>query len=114
VARRHLEVLEGHVDHSTLAKLRLLISELVTRSATTARQGLVHVSVTMSPRSVHANVRDEFGRDTSRLDWALSLVRRMADRSGVVDGIWFELDLRPPRFAPRHHAPPHPAPRYHA
>jgi hypothetical protein len=99
VARRHLELLEGHVDHSTLAKLRLLISELVTRTATTVGRGLVHVSVTVSPRSVHANVHDEFGADTRRLDWGLFLVHRMADRSGVADGIWFELDLRPPHRA---------------
>lgn len=99
VARRHLELLEGHVDHSTLAKLRLLISELVNRAATTVSRGAVHVSVTVSPGSVHASVRDEFGQDTRRLDWGLFLVNRIADRSGVADGVWFELDLRPARHA---------------
>jgi hypothetical protein len=92
VARKHLELLAGRVDRSTLAKLRLLVGELVDRAAPDVGPGVIEVSVTVSKGGVHAVVRDGAREEPRVLDWARFLVDRMADRSGVGDGVWFELD----------------------
>lgn len=98
-AREQLDSLVGKVDHATHAKLRLLVSELVNRAAVGLRQGAVPVRVTVSERGVHAAVGDAGMAEPRGVDWALLLVRRMADRWGLAGGVWFELDR--PQGRPR-------------
>jgi hypothetical protein len=96
VARRQLDSLADHVDPATLARLRLLVSELVNRAVTTLDRSSVQVSVIASGRCVRATVGSGAENESPVLDWALFLVRRMADRWGIASGVWFELD-RPQR-----------------
>ena len=91
-AREQLDSLAGQVDHATHAKLRLLVSELVNRAAGGSGKGAVPVRVTVSERGVHACVGDGGAVEPRAVDWALLLVRRMADRWGLTGGVWFELD----------------------
>lgn len=99
-ARDELDSLAGRVDHATHAKLRLLVSELVNRAAGGSGQGTVPVRVTVSEKCVRATVGDDGTPEPRAVDWALLLVRRMADRWGLAGGVWFELD-RPQRRAGR-------------
>jgi hypothetical protein len=95
-ARRRLDSLERHVDHMVLAKLRLLVSELVNRAATADVDGRnIHVSVSISPKTIRAVVAQPGAKPRHGLDWALFLVERMADRWGLSSEVWFELDQPP-------------------
>ena len=98
LARRHLDYVADEIDHSTFARLRLLVSELVNRAAADPERAAVSVSVTVSGAGIHAAVSDSC-EEPRVLDWALLLVGRISDRWGVEDGIWFELDTPPPRRA---------------
>jgi anti-sigma regulatory factor (Ser/Thr protein kinase) len=109
-ARRSLDGLGPHVDPRLLARLRLLVSELVTNSvrhAGTGEDDPIYLRVDPSPGSVRVEVVDKGdGFDPPRQHpdperasgWGLFLVDRIADRWGVrVDGntrVWFELDRR--------------------
>ena len=92
LARRELDSLADQIDRATLARLRLLVSELVNRAAITLDRSSVQVSVTMSGGRIRATVGNGAESDSPVLDWALFLVRRMADRWGIANGVWFELD----------------------
>jgi hypothetical protein len=86
----------------TLAKLRLLVSELVNRAAvadSAARSVAVSVSITAD--RVRAVVAGSGTRPRRGLDWALFLVGRMADRWGGSGDVWFELDRPPDKRAER-------------
>jgi len=76
----------------TLAKLRLLVSELVNRAAMDTGAQRVQVSLSISPETVRAVVVQPGAPARRGLDWALFLVSRMADRWGIGIGVWFELD----------------------
>ena len=93
-ARHRLDVLAGQMNRATLARVRLLVSELVNRAALESQCTSVHVEVVVSESGVRAVVNDPDGLSASsrRLDWALFLVRRMSDRWGAASGIWFEID----------------------
>lgn len=95
VARRQLDYVADAIDHCTFARLRLLVSELVNRATSDLNRSSVVVSVTVSPAAVHAEVLDGSRDEPRALDWALLLVGRIADRWGMADGIWFELDTPP-------------------
>jgi hypothetical protein len=100
-ARRELDTLAEHVDHMTLAKLRLLVSELVNRAAAAdPGTGSVPVSVSITAERVRAVVAGSGVTARRGLDWALFLVERMADRWGMAGEVWFELDHPPPKSRP--------------
>jgi len=99
LARRQLDYVADEIDHSTFARLRLLVSELVNRAAGDPERVSVAVSVTVSQGAIHAVVLDDSCDEPRVLDWALLLVGRIADRWGVAQGIWFELDTRPRQAA---------------
>lgn len=84
-----------------LAKLRLLVSELVNRAAAADLDGgSIQVSVSISDETVRAVVTRPGVRPRRGLDWAVFLVERMADRWGMANDVWFELDRpapKPPR-----------------
>jgi hypothetical protein len=97
-ARRQLDTLAEHVDHMTLAKLRLLVSELANRAAAADRAtSSVTVSVSITAERVRAAVAGSAVTPRRGLDWALFLVERMADRWGISNEVWFELDRPPPK-----------------
>jgi anti-sigma regulatory factor (Ser/Thr protein kinase) len=99
LARRELDSLADRVDHVTLAKLRLLVSELANRAVVNGNGVGISVSVTLSSSSIRASVAEPGFGPSRRLDWALFLISRMSDRWGMTPDIWFELDLPPGREA---------------
>jgi hypothetical protein len=94
IARRQVDSLADLLDPGTLARVRLLVSELVSRAAPASHGSCVQFYVTVTGGCVRATV-DSGAEEEERpaLDWALFLVRRMADRWGVASGVWFEIDL---------------------
>lgn len=105
VARRALEKLEPSVDHNVLARARLLVTELVTNSVKFADATAIRVEVVALQGYLRGEVLDggqgfapPLFEDTQLLrtrGWGLILVRRLADRWGVLDGrrgVWFEID----------------------
>ena len=105
-ARRRLAELGRDLDHPTLARVRLLVTELVANSFKYARGQEIHCDVVVSDGLVRAEVADggpgfEVPRGSQQLmrtdGWGLVLVRRIADRWGTSDGgtrVWFEIDQR--------------------
>jgi anti-sigma regulatory factor (Ser/Thr protein kinase) len=106
-ARHGLGDLERTVDPETMAKLRLLVTELVANSVLHARGTPIDVAVTVDERTVRADVSD--GGDgfeapatpdpnpLKTQGWGLFLVRKIASRWGAdpaTGTVWFELDRR--------------------
>jgi anti-sigma regulatory factor (Ser/Thr protein kinase) len=97
---------ERDLHPETMAKLRLLVTELVANSVRHARGTPIDVTVTLEPDMVHASVSDGCeGFDPPQPDpnplkttgWGLFLVRRIAERWGAdaaTGTVWFELDRR--------------------
>jgi anti-sigma regulatory factor (Ser/Thr protein kinase) len=108
-ARRTLGVGFGDLDPDTLARLRLLVTELVTNSVRhggLAEDDSIELSVRRAEDRIRVAVTDPGAGfrpatparpDADRpAGWGLYLVDRLADRWGVTsDGetrVWFELD----------------------
>jgi anti-sigma regulatory factor (Ser/Thr protein kinase) len=108
-ARHSLVELEGSVPPETMAKLRLLVTELVANSVRHARGTPIDVSVRLDGDVVRANVSDGgAGFDPPEVDpnpmksagWGLFLVRKIAARWGSepeTGTVWFELERAPAR-----------------
>lgn len=104
-ARHGLVDLERALAPEVMAKLRLLVTELVANSVRHARGSPIDVTVTVHERQVRAEVSDSgegFQPPTADPNplkasgWGLFLVRRIASRWGIdADSgtVWFELDL---------------------
>jgi anti-sigma regulatory factor (Ser/Thr protein kinase) len=107
-ARHSLSELERSLAPETMAKLRLLVTELVANSVRHARGTPINVTVTVSGDLLRTEVSDGGeGFDPPRADpnplkpsgWGLFLVRRMADRWGAEPStgtVWFEIERVPP------------------
>ena len=105
-ARHRLVGLEPALAPETMAKLRLLVTELVANSVRHARGTPIDVTVTLDEGTVRGEVSDGGeGFDPPHPDpnplktagWGLFLVRRIASRWGVeaaTGTVWFELDRR--------------------
>ena len=106
-ARHSLVDLERHVPPETMAKLRLLVTELVANSVRHARGTPIDVSVRLDGDIVRAEVSDGgTGFDPPEADpnplknagWGLFLVRKIATRwgsEGPSGTVWFELERAP-------------------
>ena len=96
-ARRGVDSLEGHAHPETLAKTRLLITEMVA-TATGANASLeIDVRLVVEDGIVRGEVITGRAVASRPRGWALLLVRRIASRWGVNHGtVWFEVDDRPP------------------
>jgi anti-sigma regulatory factor (Ser/Thr protein kinase) len=102
-ARRELTRLRTDLDTPVADTLRLLITELVSNAVRHAAAENVSLKVLVARQAVFTEVTDNgpgfdpSDPDASRANhWGLLLVRRLADRWGVVrDGkatkVWFEL-----------------------
>lgn len=102
-ARRALQALEGVVAHAVLARVRLVVTELVANSVKHAESDAIRVEVSAQDGVVRGEVADggehfEPSREASPVRGArfgLLLVRRLTDRWGI-DGdtstVWFEVD----------------------
>jgi anti-sigma regulatory factor (Ser/Thr protein kinase) len=102
-ARRSLADLEGTLPPETMAKLRLLVTELVANSVRHARGTPIHVTVRLDRDVVRTDVSDGgAGFDPPDADpnplksagWGLFLVRKIAERWGSEPEsgtVWFEL-----------------------
>jgi signal transduction histidine kinase len=104
-ARHRLVELEPALAPETMAKLRLLVTELVANSVRHARGTPIDVTVTVKDDIVHTAVSDGGEgfepppeADPSPLKstgWGLFLVRKMALRWGAEPAtgtVWFEVD----------------------
>jgi signal transduction histidine kinase len=104
-ARRRLVDLESALAPETMAKLRLLVTELVANSVRHARGTPIDVTVTVSGDRVRTEVSDGGdGFDPPPADdlgplrssgWGLFLVRKMASRWGAEPAtgtVWFEVE----------------------
>lgn len=104
IARARLEPLERRLDHNLMARIRLLVTELVANSVRRAEGDSIHVVIEVRPDSVRSEitVRDRERRllpaDPTPFrahGLALLLVQRLADRWDALEGVrgvWFELD----------------------
>jgi hypothetical protein len=96
-ARRRLDSVADRLDRATMARVRLLVSELVNRSAVEPECSVVRVSLVSSPALVRCTVTADPDDDSRAspargLDWALFLVSRMAHRWGNGNDVWFEIE----------------------
>jgi signal transduction histidine kinase len=104
-ARHRLVELDPALAPETMAKLRLLVTELVANSVRHARGTPIDVTVTVIDDVVRTEVSDGGEGfepppldDTSPLKssgWGLFLVRKMASRWGAVPAtgtVWFEVE----------------------
>ena len=103
-ARHSLVELEGTLPPETLARLRLLVTELVANSVRHARGTPIDVTVTLHSDRVRTDVSDGGdGFEPPNADpnplktsgWGLFLVRKIASRWGAEPAtgtVWFELD----------------------
>jgi anti-sigma regulatory factor (Ser/Thr protein kinase) len=103
-ARHQLVDLERSLAPETMAKLRLLVTELVANSVRHARGTPIVVTVTVHDDVVRAEVSDGgAGFDPPNADpnplktsgWGLFLVRKIAERWGAEPAtgtVWFELE----------------------
>jgi anti-sigma regulatory factor (Ser/Thr protein kinase) len=103
-ARHRLVDLERSLAPETMAKLRLLVTELVANSVLHARGTPIVVNVTVTEELVRADVSDGgAGFEPPNADpnplktsgWGLFLVRKIAERWGAdppTGTVWFELD----------------------
>lgn len=100
------------VEPAVLAKLRLLVTELVANGHKHGRGETLHVMISVTAGAVRAEVSDEGpgfsppAPDRNPLKsegWGLLLVRRMAARWGIAAGralVWFEIDRGEAGFGP--------------
>ena len=94
-ARRCVDELEGSAHPETLAKVRLLITEMVAAATGGEHGDEIGVRVAIENDAVRGEVatgRAEAGKPQG---WSLLLVRRIASRWGMGHRLlWFEVDDR--------------------
>lgn len=92
-ARRCVDSLEGHAQPGTLAKARLLISEVVAAATAGEARGDVGVRLAVQGGTLRAEVETARAVAARPKGWGLLLVRRIAARWGVSHGtVWFEIE----------------------
>jgi signal transduction histidine kinase len=103
-ARHSLAELERDLPPETMAKLRLLVTELVANSVRHARGTPIEVTVSLTDEIVRTEVSDGgagFQHQTpdpspmKTSGWGLFLVGKMAERWGAdqdTGTVWFELE----------------------
>ena len=104
VARREMVRLEPELGHAMVARVRVVVTEIVSNCVWSGSGGSVVVAVTAEASIVRGEVvelspeRAQLRPDPDpfpRGGFGLLLVRRLADRSGALEdrrGTWFEID----------------------
>ena len=99
-ARQSLNGLAGSLPPETMAKLRLLVTELVVAALAPAENRELRLSVRVAGDTIRAEIApgaegEELVAPVLPRRWSLFLVNRIADRWGNDDGVvWFELNVR--------------------
>ena len=94
-ARRLVDELEGHAHPETLAKARLLITELVTAAEAAEPHHGIRVRLSAGGGIVRGEVVTGRAVANRPKGWGLLLVRRIAGRWGMDRGtVWFEVQDR--------------------
>lgn len=100
VARQAVVGLADRLHPETMAKVRLLVTELVVAALAPAENRALRLEVRLDAGVVRASLgpcdADAGLADQPRpRSWSLFLVNRIADRWGASeDGVWFELTAR--------------------
>ena len=98
LARDAASELAGSLDPETLAKVRLLVTELVVATLGPAENRPLRLEVRLEDGTVRATLGPAdasvaLAAQPRPRSWSLFLVNRLADRWGADDcGLWFELD----------------------
>jgi hypothetical protein len=92
-ARRCVDELHGHAHPETLAKARLLITELVAAGITPEGTDDLQIRMEVTDGRVRGELDPPPPLKAEPSGWGLVLVRRIADRWGTTpDGrVWFEV-----------------------
>jgi hypothetical protein len=99
LAREAVLALAPKLQPQTLAKVRLLVTELVVAALAPAENHPLRLSVRLDESIVRAWLEpaDEaagLAEQPRPRSWSLFLVNRIADRWGADDGgVWFEVDV---------------------
>lgn len=94
-ARQAVLALSPKLDPETMAKLRLLVTELVVAALAPAETRTLRLVVRKGDGVVRAELEaaEHGAKLTGPRSWSLFLVNRIADRWGTGDtAVWFELD----------------------
>jgi hypothetical protein len=100
VAREAVLALAPKLHPLTLAKVRLLVTELVVAALAPAENHPLRLSVGIDDGVVRAELASAgdagLAEQPRPRSWSLFLVNRIADRWGSDDGVvWFEVDAEP-------------------
>jgi hypothetical protein len=94
-ARRATVALEGDVHPEAIARLRVLLSEVVSAFALLQRGGAIHLRVEAEDGRVRGNVEGRASLNGRLLSgWARLLMERLSDGWGESPGegaVWFEV-----------------------
>ena len=94
-ARRLVDKLEGHAHPETLAKARLLITEMVAAAEAAEPRHGIRVRLSAGGGLVYGEVATGRAVANRPKGWGLLLVRRLATRWGMDHGtVWFEVKDR--------------------
>ena len=99
VAREAVLALAPKIHPQTMAKVRLLVTELVVAALAPAENHSLRLEVHLHDECVRASLGPAdteagLAAQPRPRSWSLFLVNRMADRWGSDEhGVWFEVDL---------------------
>jgi hypothetical protein len=97
IARAAVDDLADTLRPDTMAKLRLLVTEMVVAALTPDQTGPLRLTVRARAGAVRAELApaaatEELVEPLRPRRWSLFLVNRIADRWGAGDSLWFEVD----------------------
>jgi ParB-like chromosome segregation protein Spo0J len=102
-ARRAVLALADHLQPQTMAKVRLLVTELVVAALAPAENRRLRLTARLADRAVRCEIATAeagalLARQARPRSWSLFLVNRFADAWGADAGtVWFEVEEPPPR-----------------
>lgn len=99
IARAAVDDLAGALNPETMAKLRLLVTEVVVAALAPAQTAPLRLTVRVLDGAVRAELEPvDAGAGLAAplrpRSWSLFLVNRIADRWEADESVWFEVDER--------------------